>query len=48
VGLRAKLCTAFLALLAVAIIVISAIFLDRMLWLMVRGLITSAIAAVRR
>jgi hypothetical protein len=48
VGLRAKLCTAFLALLAAAIIVISAIFLDRMLLLMVRGLITSAIAAVRR
>jgi signal transduction histidine kinase len=42
VGLRAKLPTTFLALLAAAIIVISAIYLNRMLRLMVHGLITSA------
>jgi signal transduction histidine kinase len=42
VGLRAKLPTAFLALLATAIIVISAIYLDRMLRLMAHGLVSSA------
>jgi signal transduction histidine kinase len=42
VGLRAKLPTTFLALLAAAIIAVSAIYLDRMLRLMAHGLITSA------
>jgi signal transduction histidine kinase len=42
VGLRAKLPTTFLILLAAAIIAVSAIYLDRMLRLMADGLITSA------
>ena len=41
-GLRAKLPTTFLVLLATAIIAVSAIYLDRMLRLMVHGLVTSA------
>ena len=41
-GLRAKLPTTFLVLLAIAIIAASAINLDRMLRLMVHGLVTSA------
>lgn len=41
-GLRAKLPTTFLVLLATAIIAASAIHLDRMLRLMAHGLVTSA------
>jgi hypothetical protein len=42
VGLRAKLPTTFLVLLAAAIIALSAIYLDRTLRLMAHGLVTSA------
>jgi hypothetical protein len=42
VGLRAKLPTTFLVLLAAAIIAVSAIYLDRTLRLMAHGLVTSA------
>ena len=41
-GLRAKLPTTFLALLTIAIVAVSAIYLDRMLRLMAHGLVASA------